>query len=114
MSHFNRTSQFEKEFKKLLRRFPSLEQDLERFEKVLLTSPVGFGNNFTIIVTQPTVTIVKARLACSSLRDRSLRVIYAFHKNEITFVYLELYFKGDKVNEDRGRIREYIESIPSE
>ena len=51
---------------------------------------------------------MKARLACKSLRDRSIRVIYAYHNDTVTFVYIELYFKGDKKNEDRERVREYI------
>ena len=37
--------------------------------------------------------------------------MYAYHQQLITFVYLEVYFKGDKENEDRERIEEYLKGI---
>ena len=55
--------------------------------------------------------VVKARLACHALKNRSLRVVYAYHENTITFMYIELYFKGVKENEDRKRIEGYLESL---
>jgi hypothetical protein len=137
MSHFDKLPEFEKEFSKLSKKYPSLAEDLKKFEKLISLKPVGFGVNFVIIhhsekvnpVREPTrdinpratnrqseafsngVKIVKARLACKSLRNRSIRIIYAYHGDTVTFVYIELYFKGDKENEDRERIRQYIKKL---
>jgi hypothetical protein len=104
---------FQKEFKKLQKRYRSLRTDLEALEDVLKTYPTGIGVNFVVVHQDENVAVVKARLACATLRNRSLRVVYAYHNDTIEFVYLELYFKGQKENEDRQRIEEYLNSIQS-
>ncbi len=108
MSHFSQLPEFSKEFKKLSRKYQSLDKDLLDFEDVLRVFPTGSGKNFTIIYSSLEVKIIKARLACKSLKDRSIRVIYAYHQNTLTFMYIEIYFKGNKENEDRGRIKDYL------
>ena len=108
MKRFDRLPEFEKELKKLGSKYPSLSQDIEKFQVILESYPTGVGTNFKIIYSSDTMKIVKARLACKSLRDRSIRVIYAYHGDAVTFVYIELYFKGDKENEDYERVRDYI------
>ena len=110
MSRFRKLPAFEKEFTKLVKKYKSLPQDLADLETLLLTNPVGFGNNFVTIHQTEEIRIVKTRLACKSLRERSLRVIYAFHGDRIEFVFIEIYFKGTKANEDRVRIEEYIKN----
>jgi len=52
--------------------------------------------------------VVKVRLACKSLKNRSLRVIYAYHGELINFVYIEIYAKNAKENEDKKRVDAYI------
>lgn len=111
MSHFDKLPEFEKEFSKLSKKYPSLTEDLEKFEKLVTMNATGIGVNFVTIHHSEKVKLVKARLACKSLRDRSIRVIYAYHNHTVTFVYIELYFKGDKENEDRERIAQYLKSI---
>lgn len=111
MSRFDRLPEFEKEFAKLHKKYRSLDDDLSRFESVLKLMPTGIGKSFTIIHSSAGVIIVKARLACKALRDQSLRVVYAYHDDIISFVHIEIYFKGDKENEDRYRIKEYIEKF---
>lgn len=111
MSHFNQLPEFDKEFSKLSKKYPSLVEDLKKFEKILAINPVGFGVNFVTIHHTEELRIVKARLACKSLRDRSIRIIYAHHNDTLTFMYVEIYFKGNKENEDRARIVEYIKGL---
>ena len=114
MSHFNSLPEFQKELKRLVKKFPSLLGDIAELEVVLRTLPTGGGKNFTILHHSEEVKIVKTRLACRSLRDRSIRIIYAYHDNVITFVYLEMYAKGDKENEDRERVAEYIKAYKTQ
>jgi hypothetical protein len=78
-------------------------------ERVLAETPTGIGSNFTILHNSSELCIVKGRLMCRSLRKRSMRVIYAYHQNVIEFVYIEIYFKGNKENEDKARIRQYLD-----
>lgn len=111
MSHFNQSLEFEKEFSKLSKKYPSLDEDLKKFEKLLAVNPVGFGVNFVTIHHAEEVRIVKARLACKSLRDRSVRIIYSYHQSTLTFMYIEIYFKGNKENEDRARVEKYLKSL---
>ncbi|MDP4032388.1 MAG: hypothetical protein Q8P60_05950 [Pseudorhodobacter sp.] len=111
MSRFNQLPEFEKELYKLSKKFPSLIEDLKRFEKLTAINHTGIGKNFTIIHFSGECKIVKARLACKSLRDRSMRIIYAYHNDTVTFVYIELYSKGEKENEDQKRIREYLNML---
>lgn len=112
MSRFNQLPEFEKEFSKLSRKYKSLPEDLQKLERLIsVTGPVGLGTNFAIIHHGDSVKVIKTRLACKSLRERSLRVIYAYHENTIEFMYIELYYKGDKENEDRERIKEYLKNF---
>ena len=109
--NFHKTDEFEKEFKKLFKKYKSLEGDLKSFEEVLCKFPTGLGNSFTIIHFQENLKIVKARLACKSLREKSLRIIYSFTENNLTFLYLEIYAKNNKENEDRERIDDYLRNL---
>ena len=111
MKNFNQLPEFQKEFKRLGSKYPSLSDDLIRFEKIITEFPTGIGKNFDTIHNSEKVKIIKARLACKSLRDRSIRIIYAYHKNKVEFMYIEIYFKGDKKNEDMGRIKEYLRLV---
>jgi hypothetical protein len=109
MKNFNQTPEFSKELKKLEKKFRSLPNDLAGFEVILKSSPTGIGKNFTIMHDENGVQIVKARLACHSLKNRSLRVIYAYHNQTLHFMYIEIYAKGNKDNEDKERINNYLE-----
>lgn len=111
MNKFLQLPEFDRELKKLSKKYPSLKNDIEDIKPVLIESPTGIGKNFTIISTTKEVKIVKVRIHCESLRSRSIRLIYAYHKDKIEFMYIEIYFKGDKENEDRERIEEYLERV---
>jgi len=111
MSHFDKSPEFEKEIKRLSKKYRSLPKDIKDLEEVLRACPTGLGRNFTVIHGGEAVKIVKARLACESLHDRSIRIVYAYHNNTFEFMYIEIYFKGDKENEDRTRIEKYLKKL---
>ena len=108
MNNFNALPKFEKEFKRLSKKYKTLDDDFEKFKKVLLATPTGVGKNFVIIHSTETITIVKARMACRALRDRSLRIVYAHRESIKTIDFIELYFKGEQVNENRALINEFL------
>ena len=61
-----------------------------------------------VLPSSSTTKIVKARMTCRALRDRSLRIVYSYFEQEQRIEFIELYYKGDKKNEDRNRIKEYL------
>ena len=60
----------------------------------------------------PDVVIMKARLACRCLKGSySMRIIYAWHKDQDEIVFIQLYYKGMSESEDKVRIKQYIDSL---
>ena len=110
MSHFNYLPEFEKEFGHLLKKYRSLDEDIKKFERFIFEDPTGLGKNFTIVHSDESFKIVKARMKCKSLKKRSIRLIYAYHNNTFEFMFIEIYFKGDKANENRERIKDYLKN----
>lgn len=111
MNSFDSIPEFERELKKLFKKYRTLDDDLEKFKKVLLVSPTGIGKNFNIIHYSEKIKVVRAHLACRYLRNNHLmRVIYAYLEQEQRIEFIELYFKGDKENENRERIKEYLKN----
>lgn len=111
MSTFSSIPLFDRELKKLSKKYPTLPLDIEDIKPVLIDCPTGIGKNFTIIKVSGDIKVIKVDVHCESLRSRSIRLIYAYHPDRIEFMYLELYFKGDKENEDRDRIKEYLAGL---
>ena len=111
MNRFNKLPQFKKEFLKLSKKHPSLSGDLKNIEKLIALNPTGIGVNFATIYHSNKVEIVKARLACRSLINKSIRLVYAYHQGSFVCTHIEIYLKGDKKdNEVRKRIEKYIQN----
>ena len=116
-----RTAIFQCELAKLAKKFRTLPEDLKVAEKnaILLMHVNKIDNKSVALLTaseDQKIKIYKLRkFACRSLKDRGvksgIRVIYACHEMDKKIVYLEIYFKGKKENEDRRRIQEYLSRI---
>lgn len=102
---FEMLPEFEKDFKKLSKRFCSLQEDLELRKKVLRVFPTGRGNDAVQIPGLKIQSkIYKTRLMCRTLKRESLRLIYSFDEELGLITLIEVYFKGDQVVESRERI----------
>jgi mRNA-degrading endonuclease RelE of RelBE toxin-antitoxin system len=109
-----RFPEFEKDFKKLSKRFRTLEEDFKTFvdTQLNLFHKQGIDNKGVLPISGlgiPNPKIYKARkFACRSLKgrgvDSGIRVIYAYWEEKDKLEFIEIYFKGDKENEDRERI----------
>ena len=108
MTTFSSLPEFEKELKRLAKKYPTLVSDIKDIEEIICESPTGIGKNFTLIHTSEDTKVVKVRVQCESLRARTIRMVYAYRAQRVEFMYIELYFKGEKENEDRERIQEYL------
>jgi len=55
------------------------------------------------------------KFACKALKGRGsksgIRIIYAFHCQCCKVDFIEMYFKGEKENEDRERIKNYLKGF---
>lgn len=111
MTSFKSSPEFARELAKLAKKYRSLTTDLSELEEVIRFQPVGRGKNFVVLYQSAEANVVKTRLFCDSLKSRDIRVIYAYHKNTYTFLYIEIYFKGQKETEDKLRIAEYLKTL---
>jgi len=109
--NFNELHEFSKEFKRFSKKYRSLPDDLVEFKQVVSIVPLGNSKHFNIIAQTEQCTIVKARLFCRYLKGSSLRIIYAFHGQGCKVDFIEIYFKGEKKNEDRERIKDYLKNL---
>lgn len=107
--------EFEKEKKKLLKRFRTLDEDLNIFINVQLKlfHKLGIDNNAIehlsdLGINEPKIYKVK-KFACKSLKGKGvqsgIRIIYSFFEKADRIEFEEIYYKGDKENEDRDRIK---------
>jgi len=113
-SEITNLPEFDKDFKKLSKRFGTLEEDLKVFTNTQLNlyHKQGIDNKGVLPISGLGITapkIYKAKkFACRSLKgrgvDSGIRVIYAYWEDEDRIEFIEIYFKGDKENEDRDRI----------
>lgn len=110
-------SEFRKDFKKLSKRFPTLREDLETFihTQLNLYHKLHIDNRGVVPISdlgieKPRIYKVK-KFACKSLKGKGvhsgIRVIYGYYETEDIIEFIEIYYKGDKKNEDRKRILRY-------
>ena len=106
--HYNELREFQRERRRLSRKYRSLPADLKLFREVIAAVPPTPSRRVSILTQTDSLLIVKARLACKYLRNSSLRVIYAYFIHESRVDFIELYFKGDKKCEDGARINRHL------
>ena len=114
----NQCAEFQKDLKKLLKKFPSLDEDLEIFKNAALKAFHKLNQENRGIIQIPGLgfdypKVYKAtKFACKSLKGRGaasgIRVVYAYYPEKDKIIFIEIYFKTDQENEDRERIRKVI------
>jgi mRNA-degrading endonuclease YafQ of YafQ-DinJ toxin-antitoxin module len=107
---FEELTEFQKDLKGLLRKYRTLNDDLSVVKQVLTTAPderPPFSFRIDNLALETCVIKVK-KIACKSLKGRGvnsgLRLIYAYFKDQEKIIFVELYHKNDKENEDKQRI----------
>ncbi|MBU1730077.1 hypothetical protein KJ557_00760 [Patescibacteria group bacterium] len=115
---YGETPDFQKDFKKLLKKFKSLKDDWELMKIATIELfHIQKVNNSSIFPIQgfcaEKIQICKIKkFACRSLKGRGsksgIRVIYAFHCKSCKVDFIEIYFKSEKENKNRKRIKEYL------
>jgi len=107
---FEELPEFQKDLKNLLKKYITLNDDLDVVKQVLTTAPderPPFSFRIDNLTLETCVIKIK-KIACKSLKGRGvnsgLRLIYAYVKDQEKIISVELYHKNDKENEDRQRI----------
>jgi len=105
---FDELPEFQKECRILGKKYKSIDDDLKEFRNVVSVVPLGNSKHFAVITKSKLIYIIKARLFCRYLKGSSLRVVYAYFEQEQRIEFIEVYFKGDKENENNDRILAYL------
>jgi len=107
---FDELPEFGTDLKKLLKKYRSLNEDLEVL-RIDLNDEPGERPPFSFRISGlgiKTCIIKVKKIACRSLKGRGvnsgLRLVYAHFEKEGEIVFTEIYHKNDKENEDRERI----------
>ena len=119
---YNETAEFAYDFKKLLKKFQSLTEDLEVVKQydieLFHCQKIDRHGIFEIENTENNENLQFFKIkkfACKALKGRGsksgIRVIYAFHCQSYKVDFIEIYFKGEKENEDRKRIKNYLKNF---
>jgi hypothetical protein len=108
--NFDELAEFKKDLKGLLKKYRTLNDDLNVVKRVLEVYPderPPFSFRIDNLGIESCIIKVK-KIACRSLKGRGvnsgLRLIYAHFPNDQKIIFIELYHKNDKENEDVKRI----------
>lgn len=118
---YNTIDLFQKDLKRLLKKYRTLEDDLETAKRDAIElyhlKQIDNQSIFTIqgFCTEKIQICKIKKFACKALKGRGsksgIRVIYAFYCQSCKVDFIEIYFKGEKENEDRERIRAYLKNF---
>ena len=122
--NYDETEEFTRDFKKLLKNFSSLAEDLEVNKQYRLElfhcKEIDSRSIFEIqgVGNSAELKFFKVKkFQCKRLKGRGaksgIRLIYVCFPNEQKIVFLEIYFKAKQENENRQRIVDFISIINS-
>ncbi len=107
---FDELIEFKRELKNLLKKYRTLNEDLEVVKNVLEVIPQErppFSFRIDNLGLETYVIKVK-KIACKALKGQGvnsgLRLIYAYFEEEQKITFIELYHKNEKENEGKQRI----------
>jgi hypothetical protein len=118
--NYDTTSEFDRDFKMLLKRFRTLEEDFETLKKyhiepyhqndIPMPDPIPMER----FCLADFLSFKVRKFACKALKNRGvssgLRVIYVYDGAARRITFIEIYFKADQENENRTRLKEWLES----
>lgn len=115
MIEFESLPEYDKDLKRLNKKFSTLNSDMEDVKKVLSIrqdAQPPFSYHIDGLGIKSCVIKVK-KIASDSFKGRGrnsgFRLIYAYFKDSERIVLVEIYHKGEKENEDRDRILKNFE-----
>ena len=111
---FSSLPEFDKQLKTLLRKYRTLEKDLDLLKTVLEKHPRGYPPGIVRVSRLGINTeIYKVKhFRCKSLKHKGsrsgIRIVYAFFAEEEKIEFVEIYYKEkDNIECDKNRILRY-------
>lgn len=111
---FDTLPEFKKDLKRLLKKYRTLNDDLGVIKSILRKKPderPPFSFSIDNLGLETCVIKVK-KIACKALKGKGvnsgLRLIYAYFEVEERIVFIEIYHKNNKEDEDRERIKKHF------
>lgn len=111
---FSNLPEFDKQFKTLLKKYRTLEEDLDLLKRVLETYPRGYPPRiFRVSGLGINTEIYKVKhFRCKTLKHKGsrsgIRIVYAFFAQEEKIEFIEIYYKEkDDIECDKNRILKY-------
>lgn len=110
---FETLPEYDKDLKRLLKKFRTLEEDIEILKKVLAVQPKESPPlSFRLTGYKEEYFVVKVKkITCRALKGRGansgLRLIYEYKESEGKIVLVEIYFKGADESENKERLQSY-------
>ncbi len=121
MITYKQTKEFEQDFKRLLKKFSSLVEDIEIAKSFTIELFHLQKLNKQAIFLIPNFCTEELKIckikkfACKALKGRGvksgIRITYAFYVKTNLVDFIEIYFKGEKEMEDKERIKEYLSGV---
>ena len=108
---FESLEEYDKDLKRLLKKYRTLENDIDSVKDVLTVRPNASPPfSFQIEGLGISTCVIKVKkIASDSFKGRGVnsgfRLVYAYFAEEQRIVFVELYHKNEKDNEDKSRIR---------
>ncbi len=120
--NYGETEEFTRDFKKLLKKFSSLAEDLEVNKQYRIElfhcKEINSRSIFEIQGVGNTIKLKFFKIKkfqCKNLKGRGarsgIRVVYAYFPIEQKIMFIEIYFKANQKNENRQRIIDFINTI---
>ena len=113
--NFGELPEFNKELKKLSKKYKTLNDDFEIVKKVLKVNPrerPPFSFRIDGLGLKNCIIKVK-KIASKSFKGKGVnsgfRIIYAHFENEQRIVFAEIYHKSNKKTEDKERIKKHFQ-----
>ena len=105
---------FQKDIKKLQKKYATLAGDIALVKKVILVHPQARPPfSYTLQTAQTVSAVIKVKkISSRSFKGRGVqsgfRLVYAYFEKEERIVLIELYHKSKQANEDRERIKAFF------
>lgn len=121
--NYNKIPEFEKDFKKLEKRYRTLGADFENMKKNLLEAhyikDAPLPPNALVDIEgmcKDNYRSKKVRkFACKSLKNlgnrSGIRVIFVLEEEILKITFIEIYYKGDKEIEDKERLKRFLDTL---
>lgn len=118
---FETTSEFHKDLKKLCKKYRTLTDDIEVVKKAAISLyHLGKVDNNAIFpipgfCNENVISYKVKKFASKSFKGKGaksgLRLIYIYIEKDLKVILVEIYYKGNKPNEDKGRLKYYYNKL---